>query len=135
MDDRRPGSDAPVDRCRAVGRTDHSRSRAIESSMLRMCSSRLLRFPPPACMALTSQMRKSGGLDQTDLEGVPTEVDTRIVLSGEEIGGLWTSHCALDLISGQWRIMSPGDPIVGPSLIVQRALRLRPTAELWPLVG
>ncbi len=71
----------------------------------------------------------------TDLEGVPTEVDTRIVLSGEEIGGLWTSHCALDLISGQWRIMRPGDPIVGPSLIVQRALRLRPTAELWPLVG
>ncbi len=71
----------------------------------------------------------------TDLEGVPTDLETRIVLSGEEIGGLWTSHCVLDLISGQWQIMRPGDPIVGPSLIVQRDLRLRPTAELWPLVG
>ncbi|MCY4617562.1 MAG: SwmB domain-containing protein [Chloroflexi bacterium] len=70
----------------------------------------------------------------TDLEGVPTDVETRIVLSGEDVGGLWTSHCVLDLISGQWRIMRPGDPIVGPSLIVQRDLRLRPTAELWPLV-
>ena len=71
----------------------------------------------------------------TDLEGVPSDVETRIVLSDEEIGGFWTSHCVLDLISGQWRIMRPGDPIVGPSLIVQRDLRLRPAAELWPLVG
>ncbi len=90
---------------------------------------------PASCLhAADGPDAKVWWVGSTDLEGVPTDVETRIALSGEEIGGLWTSHCVLDLISGQWRIMRPGDPIGGPSLIVQRDLRLRPTAELWPLV-
>ena len=70
----------------------------------------------------------------SDVTGVPADVDLRIAISGEEIAELWASYCLLDLISGEWRLMRPGELVVGPSLILRRDPWLRPTAELWPLV-
>ena len=71
----------------------------------------------------------------SDLDGVPSNVDVRVVVSGEDFGGFWATYCVLDLISGDWRFARQDALFVGPALILRRDIQRWPTEDLWSLVG
>ena len=75
---------------------------------------------------------------QSDVHGVPTDLSTRVTLSGAEADTLPVFYCVLDLISGTWRLGRPGrlgETFIGPSLILERRRPLHPSEALWPLAG
>ena len=91
---------------------------------------------PASCMSGddASEIR-AWWIGVSDVEGVPSNLGARVVVSGEDFGGFWATYCVLDLISGEWQFARQDADFVGPALILRRDIQLRPTEDLWSLVG
>ncbi len=91
---------------------------------------------PASCMSGddASEIR-AWWIGVSDLEGVPADLGARVAVSGEDFGGFWATYCVLDLISGEWQFARQDADFVGSALILRRDIQLRPTEDLWSLVG
>ena len=77
---------------------------------------------PSLCMIDTSASGASGWwIGQSDLHGVPTDVNFRVRVSGPDMNAWPTSYCVLDLISGSWRLRKLDGIVTGPTLILKQS--------------
>ena len=77
---------------------------------------------PSLCMIDTSTSGASGWwIGQSDLHGVPTDVNFRVRVSGPDMNAWPTSYCVLDLISGSWRLRKLDGIVTGPTLILKQS--------------
>ncbi len=91
---------------------------------------------PASCMSGNDVSEtRAWWIGVSDVEGVPSNLGARVVVSGEDFGGFWATYCVLDLISGEWQFARQDADFVGPALILRRDIQLRPTEDLWSLVG
>ena len=93
-------------------------------------------FVPPSCWHGEAEEGISAWwVGESDLPGVPTDLRVRVRLVGAFDAFHAVSACVLDLISGAWRPLAVGQPIIGPALILISETPYGLNRDRLPLAG
>ena len=73
-------------------------------------------------------------IGQSDLDGVPSDIDIHLRVSGTDFAASPVPFCGLNLITGEWHLWRWHDNFVGPLLILKQSAPTPPIEAWWRLV-